>query len=74
MLSEGQGTKTAETIEKPTFEQREHLLKYHLGLALVGTKLHVNYVLECGDPEKDKACPLPNETVVTMCRRPPCPR
>jgi hypothetical protein len=72
MPNEGQGTGTAKSNGKPSAEQREHLLKHHLGLTISGAKLHVTYLMECGNPE-EKPCPLPPDVAVTMCRRPPCP-
>jgi hypothetical protein len=71
MPNEAQATRTAKTNGKLSTEQREHLLKHHLGLTIVGAKLHVTYLLECGNPDQ-KPCPLPSELAVMMCRRPPC--
>jgi hypothetical protein len=73
MSSRGTGTKMANTNGKLSQEQRDHLINHHLGHALVGDKLHLTYLLECGNPEKDKACPLPANVSVIVCKRPPCP-
>jgi len=73
MPSGGTGTKMAKTNGKLSQQQREHLLNHHLGHAIVGEKLHLTYLLDCGNPVRDKGCPLPAEVAVTVCKRPPCP-
>ena len=72
-MSDGAGTKMEKTNGKLSLEQREHLLKHHLGLTLCGERLHLRYVLECDNADQDKACPLPEEVSVFLCKRPPCP-
>jgi hypothetical protein len=72
-MSDGAGTKMEKINGKLSLEQREHLLKHHLGLTLCGERLHVRYVLECDNSDQDKACPLPEEVSLFLCKRPPCP-
>ena len=72
-MSDGAGTKMEKINGKLSLEQREHLLNHHLGLTLCGERLHVRYVLECDSSDQDKACPLPEEVSLFLCKRPPCP-
>jgi hypothetical protein len=72
-MSDGAGTKMEKINGKLSLKQREHLLNHHLGLTLCGERLHVRYVLECDNDDQDKACPLPEEVSVFLCKRPPCP-
>jgi hypothetical protein len=69
-MASGQGTKMAKTNGKPTVEQREHILKHHLGIAIVNDRVHVSYVQQCGQDN----CPVPNEIGMFMCKALPCPR
>ncbi len=68
-MASGQGTKTAKMNGKPTLEQREHILKHHLEIAIVNDRVHLAYVQECG---KD-GCPVPHNAALFMCKQPPCP-
>jgi hypothetical protein len=72
-MRDGAGTKMEKINGKLSAEQREHLLNHHLGLTLCGERLHVKYVLECDKSDQGKACPLPEEVSLFLCKRPPCP-
>jgi hypothetical protein len=67
-MSSGEATQTAKSDTKLTVEQRDHVLKHHLGLAIVDDRIRVSYVHECGnDP-----CPIKQEPFMLLCKRPPC--
>ena len=68
-MPNGQAAKTAKSPGKLTVEQREHILKHHLGLAIVDERIRISYVHECGHD----SCPVPHEPLMMLCRRPPCP-
>jgi len=59
----------AKTPGKPTQEQRDHILKRHVGVTIVNDRVQVSFVHECGDGD----CPIPGDISVMMCKRPPCP-
>jgi hypothetical protein len=68
-MATGQGIRAAKTNVKPTLDQREHILKHHLEIAVANDRVHLAYVQDCGKND----CPVPKNAAFFMCKQPPCP-
>lgn len=71
MSSGAQGTRMS-TSRELTPSEREHLHKDHLQFSVVGKRLQMTFVQQCGNTN-DNACPLPEEFSIFMCKHQPCP-
>jgi hypothetical protein len=62
------GQATARKRAKPTVEEREHILKYHLEISIEEEAVVIKYLCICNRDD----CPVPTEVVMSRCKKPPC--
>lgn len=68
----GEGAAAMREPEKPTFEELEHLRKYHLDIKFIREhqEILITYVHDC----REEKCPLPKTSVgFYTCPYKPCP-